>query len=83
MWRTSTYETRREDIGQGAALVFYTDGLIERRGESLDVGLERLATAVAAGPDDPQMLCEHVRARLVDPADQYNDVTAVVERITG
>ncbi|WP_255955883.1 PP2C family protein-serine/threonine phosphatase [Streptomyces odontomachi] len=30
-------------IPEGAALVLYTDGLVERRGEILDVGLERLA----------------------------------------
>ena len=33
-------------IPVGAALVMYTDGLVERRGESLDVGLGRLAAAV-------------------------------------
>ena len=31
----------------GATLVVYTDGLIERRGESLDVGLSRLEAALA------------------------------------
>ena len=36
------------DLGDGDLLVLYTDGLVERRGESLDVGLERLCTAAAA-----------------------------------
>ena len=31
----------------GSLLLLYTDGLIERRGESLDVGLDRLAGAAA------------------------------------
>ncbi len=32
-------------------LVLYTDGLIERRGESLDVGLDRLAEVLRTAPD--------------------------------
>ncbi len=33
----------------GATLVMYTDGLVERRGEVLDAGLDRLRTAAASG----------------------------------
>jgi len=36
----------------GAVVAFYTDGLIERRGEVIDVGLERLRQAVESGPAD-------------------------------
>ncbi|MDA0182187.1 SpoIIE family protein phosphatase [Solirubrobacter phytolaccae] len=36
-------------LAPGDQLVLYTDGLVERRGESIDVGLERLLTA--AGQD--------------------------------
>lgn len=36
----------------GAVICFYTDGLVERRGILLDVGLERLREAVAAAPVD-------------------------------
>lgn len=34
----------------GSVLVCYTDGLVERRGEYIDVGLERLRRAVEPGP---------------------------------
>jgi serine phosphatase RsbU (regulator of sigma subunit)/anti-sigma regulatory factor (Ser/Thr protein kinase) len=37
------------DLPPGALLVLYTDGLVERRGETLDKGFERLAPALAAG----------------------------------
>ena len=61
--------------------MLYTDGLIERRGESLDAGLERLAAAACAGPDDPEPLCDHILAQLTEPSGQrYDDVTAVVAR---
>lgn len=38
------------DFPPGAVLVCYTDGLVERRGESIDVGLGRLCAAVSAAP---------------------------------
>ncbi|MFF8288583.1 SpoIIE family protein phosphatase [Streptomyces sp. NPDC016309] len=42
-----------------ATLVFYTDGLIERRGECLDVGLDRLArTAATTAGLDARGTCE-------------------------
>jgi PAS domain S-box-containing protein len=78
------YETHRRQVGRAAALVLYTDGLIERRGESLDVGLERLEAATRTGPDDPSALCKHILGRLLEPAgEQYDDVTAVVARLPG
>ncbi len=42
---------RREQVRRlrpGATLVLFTDGLVERRGEGLDAGLDRLRAA--AGP---------------------------------
>ncbi len=53
----------------GAHLVFYTDGLVERRGETLYEGLERLAETahalVKAGTDD---LCRDLLAEMPGPA---------------
>lgn len=42
------YENRESHLAPGAVLALYTDGVIERRGEHLDRGIARLATAVAA-----------------------------------
>ncbi|MDX3214230.1 SpoIIE family protein phosphatase [Streptomyces sp. ME02-6991-2B] len=58
----------------GATLVLYTDGLVERRGEDIDVGLRRLADGLA----------EHCTLRVEDLADALmrlglsTDDTAVV-----
>jgi serine phosphatase RsbU (regulator of sigma subunit) len=77
------YETRSQGFDRGAALVLYTDGLIERRGESLDAGLERLQSAADTGPDNPELLCEHIVARLAEAPELYDDITAVVARLSG
>jgi PAS domain S-box-containing protein len=76
------YESMTESLARGSSLVLYTDGLVERRGESLDPGLHRLAEAVAEGPERPQALCDHILARLLPaPQELHDDVTAVVARI--
>ena len=56
------YEERVFEIEPGAMLALYTDGLVERVGESLDDGLERLSVTVSAGYDD----LEHLGDALVD-----------------
>jgi anti-sigma regulatory factor (Ser/Thr protein kinase) len=45
-------------------LVLYTDGLIERRGEGLGTGLERLERAVGDGPGDVDELLDHLLSEL-------------------
>ncbi len=76
------YQTLRRLISRNGLLLLFTDGLIERRGESLDVGLERLAIAAASGPDQPQALCDHVLAQLLPDTQQLrDDVTAVVVKV--
>ncbi len=78
------YDTHEARTAANDTIVLYTDGLIERRGESLDVGLERLAAAAVSGPEDPQGMCEHILEQLLEPPGQrYDDVTAVVARLLG
>ena len=64
----------------GAVMLLYTDGLIERRGEDLDVGFERLRAAVHAG--DPEVVCRHVIRQLVGAAGPADDVAMVAVRRT-
>jgi PAS domain S-box-containing protein len=65
----------------GAALVLYTDGLVERRGESIDDGLQRLVSATAGGA---QAGVEALRDRVLDsclgPSSGDDDVTALFVR---
>jgi phosphoserine phosphatase RsbU/P len=55
--RTTTVE-----FAPGDALVCYTDGLVERRGEIIDVGLERLRAAIRPGPAED--ICATLMAAL-------------------
>jgi PAS domain S-box-containing protein len=78
------YETFERSLDPGSTVVLYTDGLIERRGESLDAGLDRLLSAAQAGPHEPRALRDHILAWLLDPTTQRDDdVTAVVARLSG
>jgi phosphoserine phosphatase RsbU/P len=65
----------------GAVVAFYTDGLVERRHESLSVGLERLRATVTAGPADT-VARDIMRALMADWVPQ-DDIALVVVRRTG
>ena len=61
-------------LSAGDALVMYTDGLVERRRESLDDGLARLLDAVAANPPGVRELdrmCDGLTAALL--VDEHAD----------
>ncbi|MDQ3990846.1 MAG: ATP-binding protein, partial [Actinomycetota bacterium] len=66
----------------GASVLLYTDGLVERVGERIDRGLERLASAVAEAPDSPQELCDHVLRELVPEGATSDDVALLALRNT-
>jgi anti-sigma regulatory factor (Ser/Thr protein kinase)/putative methionine-R-sulfoxide reductase with GAF domain len=76
---TAVHEAVTFDLPTGAIVCLYTDGLVEKRRESIDVGLERLRAA-AEGFDDVNALCASVVERLVaeGPAD---DVAFVAARV--
>ncbi len=68
-------------LGASDVLLLFTDGLVERRGESLDVGLSRLAEAVRAGTGDLDELCDRV-LRDVGPPSILDDIALVAIRPT-
>lgn len=75
-------ESAGTDVRAGDFLVFYTDGLIERRDRSLRQGVESL-TEVAAGVTalDAAGIGEEVLSRLADSPE--DDVAVVVVRVPG
>jgi GAF domain-containing protein len=61
---SGTASDHRIDLGPGDILVLYTDGLVERRRESLDEGLARLEAAIAGPAPDVTALANRVVAML-------------------
>ncbi|MBX9245351.1 SpoIIE family protein phosphatase [Actinotalea ferrariae] len=62
----------------GTTLVLYTDGLVERRGESIDVGVERLVRVVRAeGGGTSDELAEAIVAEL-GPESRDDDLALLV-----
>jgi anti-sigma regulatory factor (Ser/Thr protein kinase) len=77
--QTSTYSSQTLRFTADTTLVLFTDGLVERRGESIDDGLERLR-GLGQGIDDVERLCADVVDKMVagEPAD---DVAVVAARL--
>jgi serine phosphatase RsbU (regulator of sigma subunit)/anti-sigma regulatory factor (Ser/Thr protein kinase) len=69
------YQAFRHPFPTGSRLLLYTDGLIERRGESIDEGFQRLIAAarVAAGRTDSS-LADRVYRALLDETPLEDDV---------
>ena len=60
----------------------YSDGAIERRGEALDVGLERLAEAAAESSRlAPEALCTRLIDALLTGTRRHDDVALVAARV--
>jgi PAS domain S-box-containing protein len=68
------------DFPAGTAIVLYTDGLVERRGEGVDTGLKRLLTAAAATRDGLDALRDRVVESCLGPSSGDDDVTALFVR---
>jgi len=65
-------------VPPGTLLCFYTDGLVERRGEVIDDGLDRLCRAVTAEP--AEAACAAVMAALVGNEPARDDIALLMVR---
>lgn len=66
----------------GATLALYTDGLIERRREDIDTGLNRLADAlVRHRTSDPETLADAVLLELLPPGGVTDDTALIIVRM--
>jgi serine phosphatase RsbU (regulator of sigma subunit) len=67
---------------EGATLVLYTDGLIERRHEDIDTGLSRLADALGRHrEEDPETLADAVLLELLPPGGATDDTVLIIVRL--
>ncbi|MER6346027.1 PP2C family protein-serine/threonine phosphatase [Streptomyces sp. NPDC001595] len=73
------YEDHRADLPVGSSLVLYTDGLVERRAEGIDRGIERLGQALGAlsPPEleqDPDAAADALLKPLLHDSERDDDV---------
>jgi serine phosphatase RsbU (regulator of sigma subunit) len=59
----------------GAMICFYTDGLVERRGVVIDVGLEHLCAAVTAAP--AELVLTNVMSQLIGDNPPDDDIAVL------
>jgi serine phosphatase RsbU (regulator of sigma subunit)/anti-sigma regulatory factor (Ser/Thr protein kinase) len=72
-----TYSETLYHVVPESIVLFFTDGLIERRGEAIEVGLERLQRIAESGPRDLSDLCDHVLAKFFAGAAPTDDVAVL------
>ena len=68
------------EMPAGSILVLYTDGLVERRGDSIDDGIDALVAAMREGPHDAEQMLEHVLGELVEGAERADDIAILAAR---
>jgi serine phosphatase RsbU (regulator of sigma subunit)/anti-sigma regulatory factor (Ser/Thr protein kinase) len=74
--RDIVYRQAEDAVPDGGALVLYTDGLVERRGEPIDTGLARLAEAASDSPAHAATLAQRLVAAM--PGSARPDDVAVL-----
>jgi serine phosphatase RsbU (regulator of sigma subunit) len=79
----STYDSSTFTMPVGATLVAFTDGLVERRGEEIDVGMQRLAETVPplVGPPLDTFVSDVLGAMRDD--DTVDDIAVLALRRVG
>jgi PAS domain S-box-containing protein len=72
------YERHVVDVPPGATIVLYTDGLIEDRTRTIDVGLEQLRDALREVKLPPEAVCDHVLHTVGRAAGGEDDIALLV-----
>jgi len=75
-----TWPSAERQLEPGARVVVFTDGLIERRTEPLDVGIARIV-AIAAQAPDLEALCESALGQA--PTPRFDDLALIALELEG
>ncbi len=65
-------------LGPGCTAVLYTDGLIERRDQDIDEGVDALTRALAGATGSPQVICDRLLRALGVTSEHDDDVAVLV-----
>jgi GAF domain-containing protein/anti-sigma regulatory factor (Ser/Thr protein kinase) len=74
-----SFPAQSHPLPAGTTVMLYTDGLVESRGASIDVGLERLRV-LAEGVSEPEALCVAATDQLV-PESPDDDIAMIAARL--
>jgi anti-anti-sigma factor len=78
---STRYDEGVARVPPGGAVLVFTDGAVERRGEVIDQGLERFSRVAAeCWPAAPAALCEMVLLRALEPEGAIDDVALLAAR---
>jgi serine phosphatase RsbU (regulator of sigma subunit)/anti-sigma regulatory factor (Ser/Thr protein kinase) len=78
-----TYDEQAVTLLPGDTLVLYTDGLIERRGSQLSEGEAALAEVASTAPDEPELKCQAITARLTENLTIADDIAILTVQTVG
>jgi len=71
----------RAALPPGATLMLYTDGLVERRNQPLDQGIDAAAATMAEhASDHPDLVADHVTSAMTPEAGYDDDVAILIYR---
>jgi serine phosphatase RsbU (regulator of sigma subunit)/anti-sigma regulatory factor (Ser/Thr protein kinase) len=69
------------DLPAGSVVLLYSDGLVEKRGHSLDEGFEKLVETLGDAPREPERLLEHVLEHMVGGEERGDDIALLAARV--
>jgi anti-sigma regulatory factor (Ser/Thr protein kinase) len=74
------YESDVLELPPDTTLLLYTDGLVERRGETLEAGIARLERVLADAPEGLESLCDHVLETAAPDPHRADDIAVLALR---
>jgi anti-sigma regulatory factor (Ser/Thr protein kinase) len=77
------YDEQRVKLAAADTLLLYTDGLIERRRQTLSEGEAALVEAAIAAPDEPELKCRSIIKRLTEGIEVPDDIAMLAVRSVG
>ncbi len=75
------YGERTTTLEAGSTIVLYTDGLVERRGRSIDEGLADLARVASEAPREPDAIVDALVEQLVGSQTRHDDVAVLAVQL--
>jgi serine phosphatase RsbU (regulator of sigma subunit) len=77
-----TFVAATVPLRAGATLIFYTDGLVERRDAIIDAGIDQLAAAFSVAPGGPERIADTLCEVMLRDSSREDDTCLLVCQLT-